>query len=136
MRCQWLYLITPSMWLRNIQCVYVCTVVCHTSMLHTSYGKGDRFVQSVLCCQTSKKSSYSANSIRIKQNILSRHQQKFISVSNNYLDSAAIASSRRHNQFCASLNTNRYKFSSGRLLAFFFCHDSPALWYGVHVPFL
>ena len=43
------------------------------------------------------------------------------SVSNYYLASAII-SSRRHNQFRASLNRNGYKFSSGRL-AFFFCHD-------------
>ena len=51
-------------------------------------------------------------------------QQLLFSVSYIYLASA-IKSSRRHNQFRASLNRNGYKFSSGRL-AFFFCHDSGA----------
>jgi hypothetical protein len=37
-----------------------------------------------------KKSSYSANSLRIQQNVFSRRQQEFVSVSNNYFLSAKI----------------------------------------------
>ena len=67
------------------------------------------------CFSVSKKLSTSAEIVSVCNNY-------FLSAIHNSLASALILS-RRHNQFRASLNTNGYKFSSGRL-AFFFCHDS------------
>ena len=85
--------------------------------------------QNIICPQQnfvsiSKYYFSSANILEHQQIFLKPSNILCFSVSNNYLASTIILS-HRHNQFCASLNTNGYKFSSGRL-AFFFCHDSGA----------